>query len=577
MSRLRLTLHHVFWLWTAALVTVSPVFAGGGPENVLLVVNSGSADSISLANHYIALRKIPSSNVLYVNLELVDGTITVADFRKQILLPITQTLQVRGIGAQIDTIAYSCGIPWVVDFSEDVPGSASARIRCYGSLTGLTFLWTSVALRKADQYQHPNSNRYMRKILGGKQLQPTHGFRSWYGWSEEGDIRESGGERFMLCTALGAVATANAPGNTLAEAVAVLERSAAADGTMPDGTVYFTKHADIRSTTRTPYFESAAAELKALGHKAEIIPDLFPKGRRDIAGAVLGFPNTVLKPEEMQIQPGAIVENLTSYGGKFDKSHGQTLLSEFLKLGAAGASGTVDEPGAIAQKFPHPFVQVHYARGCALAESFYQAVQSPYQLLVVGDPLCSPWAKIPQVTATGVTANQVLSGMAAIEPAASVADGKVDRFELFLDGARISRCGPGEKLEFDSALYSDGVHDLRIVGIDGGPIETQGRLNFSVRISNHNREVTAKLTAARVKKGNNITITAIAAGSKSLIVYSNGRVLAQAPGGSAVFTIPTAVKSPLGTGPVTMRVLGLGATGVASHALSAPLTVTIDP
>ena len=61
---------------------------------------------------------------------------------------------------------------------------------------------------------------------------------------------------------------------------------------------------------------------------------------------------------------------------------GQTPLSEFLRFGAAGASGTVTEPYSPSPtKFPSPMIQVHYARGCTLAEAFYQSVSGPYQLL----------------------------------------------------------------------------------------------------------------------------------------------------------------------------------------------------
>jgi len=56
---------------------------------------------------------------------------------------------------------------------------------------------------------------------------------------------------------------------------------------------------------------------------------------------------------------------------------GQTPLTEFLRFGAAGASGTVTEPYAIPAKFPDPFVHVHYVAGCCLAESFYQSITGP--------------------------------------------------------------------------------------------------------------------------------------------------------------------------------------------------------
>ena len=42
-------------------------WATGGPENVLLVVNPHSADSLAIANHYAALRRIPASNLLFLD------------------------------------------------------------------------------------------------------------------------------------------------------------------------------------------------------------------------------------------------------------------------------------------------------------------------------------------------------------------------------------------------------------------------------------------------------------------------------------------------------------------------------
>ena len=62
-------------------------------------------------------------------------------------------------------------------------------------------------------------------------------------------------------------------------------------------------------------------------------------------------------------------------------------MTDWISAGAAGTSGTVTEPYAMQQKFPMPFIHVHYAKGCSLAEAFYQSLMGPYQLLVLGDPL----------------------------------------------------------------------------------------------------------------------------------------------------------------------------------------------
>src|SRR5262249_54432683 len=139
------------------------------------------------------------------------------------------------------------------------------------------------------------------------------------------------------------------------------------------------------------------------------------------------------------IRPGAICEHFTSFGGDFDPQASQTPMSAFITNGAAGTSGTVNEPFAFQNKFPHAMIQVHYARGSSLAEAFYQSVYAPYQLLVVGDPLCRPWANIPQVQVDGVSAGDTLKGTVTLHPSATLPHGgTVDRFEFYLDGLRIA-------------------------------------------------------------------------------------------------------------------------------------------
>ena len=46
------------------LLLPTPAPAGGGPENVLLVVNGDSAVSMQIANRYVELRDIPQEHVI---------------------------------------------------------------------------------------------------------------------------------------------------------------------------------------------------------------------------------------------------------------------------------------------------------------------------------------------------------------------------------------------------------------------------------------------------------------------------------------------------------------------------------
>ena len=173
----------------------------------------------------------------------------------------------------------------------------------------------------------------------------------------------------------------------------------------------------------------------------------FPQNKTDVAGRHGRIGRRGLEEIRQPMLPGAICEHLTSFGGIMSEGAGQTPLSEFLRFGAAGSSGTVVEPMALQQKFPTAFMHVHYARGASLAEAFYQSVFGPYQLLIVGDALCQPWAQRLTIEVAGVQPDQRVSGQdhhgAAGVRTRVTATPAVDHFEVFVDGKRMSD-GPGQ-------------------------------------------------------------------------------------------------------------------------------------
>jgi uncharacterized protein (TIGR03790 family) len=90
--------------------------------------------------------------------------------------------------------------------------------------------------------------------------------------------------------------------------------------------------------------------------------------------------------------PGAIADNLTSYGGVLNSSHGQTTVMDWIKNGITGSYGTVVEPCNFPQKFPEPLVAIkHYLNGDTLIEAYWKSVASPGQGLFVGEPLARPY------------------------------------------------------------------------------------------------------------------------------------------------------------------------------------------
>jgi len=551
------------------LCTTSIATAGGGPENVVVVVNENSWASKTVANHFIQLRRIPSSNVVHIDWDRGVESTDVETFRNKILGPILATIAGRHLDSQIDYIIYSVDFPYEIRIEKDLKGQqVPKQLTPAGSINSLTFFWEWVMARNPS-YVRLDANGYFRADNSG--VPPSRGFRSWYGWDTKGNLLEAGGNHFVLSTVLGVV---SGRGNSVNEVIECLRRGAAADATVPKGTIYFARNDNVRSTVRHDKFDSAANALEQLGVRAEVIEAETPRRKPDVQGAMLGTTTVSWGRSGSTIQPGAICEHFTSFGGMLRENASQTPLSEFIRFGATGTSGTVIEPYAIDLKFPSPFMQVHYARGCSLAEAFYQSVAGPYQLLIVGDPLCRPWAAVPLVQCDGLEPGQTLSGKISLQPSARTIGASVDRFELFIDGQRHASSSAERAIEFDTRTLIDGYHEFRIVGIEAGAIETQGRFVAGVMVDNHGR--TASLTAKNdvALWGKPFKLEVNAPGAALVVVYHNKRRVASLRGENGTLSIDPVE---LGLGPVTLEALALGAGGPSEHALAKPLHLDVAP
>jgi uncharacterized protein (TIGR03790 family) len=573
MIRLSTALPHLGLI--LAVAVANSAAAGGGPENVLLVVNSGSLDSKTLANHYIALRDVPASNIVYVDwrggLELAQAKF----FSAGVLEPAIEAINNRGLGAQIDYVVYSCDIPWQIELKSLMPEAKfNQYFKPVASVTGVTYLWQFMR-DKNPAIVAPDINWYVSPSSGGNlekcnKLEATEsrGFHSRYAWERDGKRTKDrkAGQTYMLSTVLGVT---KGRGNTMAQILTYLERAAKADGTQPRGTFYYMQNNNIRSQTRHNCYATAAAEVIRVGSNAVVSQGVLPSGAPDVLGIMTGYDSFGVASSRMKLLPGAICDNLTSYGGDLRAKAHQVPLSDFLRAGAAGASGTVAEPTSMQAKFPLPSLFIHYASGCSLAESYYQSISGPYQQLIVGDPLCQPFAVIPQVSIEGLQAGAEVKGEISFKVNTTVKPPKqVGVVELFLDGRLVARFAPGRSPQLDTTKLPDGYHEFRLVAVNSDPIESRGRLILPLVINNHGRKLELTSTSPTAKATEMIHISAKQAGAKSIVVRQNRREIARFEGGEGEADVLAAT---LGRGPVILQAESSG----ERPAFSEPLRLEI--
>jgi len=508
------------FLFACVFCSVSDVNAGLEPENVAVVINADDADSKTIAREFIRLREIPEANVIELTNIPVESTSDIAAFRTRILTPLLNELDERGINQQISCIAYSSGFPTAFRL-KDLPDQPRPKYMTpVGSLTGLTLLYEQVQEEETDDYLSLTANQIYRQPVGtvdtsklapadaaeidrarqlirdGKQsegreilkevtkrlpkpvlsgVQPTLRINPEDRWAKGGQLSIIG-RRYLLSTMLSVTAK---NGLSVEESVSLLRRSHAADATRPAGTIFYMVNSNIRSRTRQPLFELAIEQLNERGVAAEATDGILPKERDDIAGLMAGSAKFDWLKSASKMKPGAIAEHLTSFGGIFGREHGQSSMAEFLRNGAAGSSGTVTEPYAIPYKFPNAFLHVHYTAGCTLAEAFAQSVYGPYQLLIVGDPLCRPWSQ--KVSLEVELQNSTTDDLFEFTWKASDLPEIPSEVEAYVDGKLYDRIAWEETLTLDSESIEKGDHRLTIIAefpthID---VDARGTMDFS--------------------------------------------------------------------------------------------------
>ena len=131
------------------------------------------------------------------------------------------------------------------------------------------------------------------------------------------------------------------------------------------------------------------------------------------------------------------------------------------------------------------FIHVHYASGCTLAESFYQSVTGPYQLLIVGDPLAQPWRRRFTLSVEGLAKDNPLAGDVRLQPKTDSPDGiSPTHFELYVDGRLIQSVSPADSLSWDTRKHPDGEHVLTVLARGNDAVQSIARARITVTLRN---------------------------------------------------------------------------------------------
>ncbi|MFN0243175.1 MAG: TIGR03790 family protein [Planctomycetota bacterium] len=509
-----------------ALVSLTQLaFAGGSPENAVLVVDPTNAQSMLVANYYKEARDIPDANVVY----MAPTPPTYAQFAATTLDAFVGALENARIADHVDYVILPPGGSFYMQSSGAITDQCFPVNRFSATAPYAMAFWESTLLSGVGS-NFPNG--YYRPDDGVHPFDSSTAY--WVGIPND----TAAGRRYFIAAMLGYT---GALGNTQAEVLAMIDRSVAVDGTMPGGTFYYMRTTDIaRSGPRHNAYPAAVASLTALGALAlQLFADL-PIGNHDCLGIMTGLAAPDLDGANLSVLPGAFCDHLTSYAATFDEGS-QTKMSRWISKGASGTSGAVEEPCNYSGKFPHARLHVFYRKGLSLGEAWFRSVLfAPFQTLFVGDPLTRPFAFIPSVTLSGLPPAPA-SGTIALAPSGTSPHptAQVASFELQVDGRSMGSCAPGAHFALDTTSLADGWHELRVLGFDDTPARSVGRFVGTIETQNGGKSASLVVNAPSGDLATRFDFDVAASGGTVTAVrlLHNGRVVASSAATPATLSV----------------------------------------
>jgi uncharacterized protein (TIGR03790 family) len=428
-------------------------FAGLGPHQVAVLYNADDPGSVGVAEAYATARSLPAGHLCGLpGIDPAASQIDFDTFRTTVLEPFEACRDALPDPDEITVLVTVRGLPLVVTLPEYVVGLEAAlqvgrgtqsgtEIAGIGQLTGTGFSQASI----------PNP-AYVDGFCS-TDLVLTNPYQDWYTSMcglQSADELPDAFDRGAPWTS-GAVdltgelyIVTRLDGFDYADAEGLVDQARAAEGTLPVAPILCMESADLARAARDPECELTVRRLTEAGVPATWVSPHDPLlAGVEVSAYFTGADNLRDAIDGVTFVPGAVVDNLTSYGAVPQNfvcdaagvvcpaSESQTSIARFVRAGATAVHGTVAEP--LNNVFPNAGALALYSSGYTVGESFLYTQRFLYwQNVLLGDPLVAAFAERPEVT----VGPEVGAGGTLVVTATHPAG--IGELALFVDGARVA-------------------------------------------------------------------------------------------------------------------------------------------
>lgn len=361
----------------------APLAVAQTSENVAVVINDASPESIQVGEYYVKVRAIPADNIIHIKTSTEEAVLP-AVYVTTIQAPIANALARANLHDRILYIVLTKGIPLRIAGTFGQEGTVASVD------SELTLLYRRLAGHNVLTRGRVD-NPY---FLGAKPLAEARAF----------DRRN---HDVYLVSRLDAF--------TVEEVKGLIDRASRAGR---DGRVVLDQRDALVNRTGENWLGLAAQQLTKAGHGDRVVLETTPKPARDVS-PVIGYyswgssdPQNRVRVVKMDFTPGALAASFVSTDARTFKEppagwlptntnqrstwfggSPQSLIGDLIREGVTGVAGQVSEPYLQSAVRPEILFPAYLA-GFNLIESFYMAIPHlSWQTVVVGDPLVAPFPR----------------------------------------------------------------------------------------------------------------------------------------------------------------------------------------
>ena len=365
------------------LLSAARVATAQTGENVAVVINEASPDSVKVGEYYIKARSIPAANVIRLK-TTTEESIQPEAYTLTIQAPISAALLQRNLLDRVLYIVLTKGVPLRL-LGTGGPEGTVASVD-----SELTLLYRRLTRRNV-LVRGKIANPY---YLGDRPVAEARPFTH-----RDHDI-------FLV---------SRLDGFTADEAISLVVK---AQQPSRDGRVVLDQRDALVNRQGEDWLALAAQNLTQAGYGSRVTLETTPKPARGIS-PVIGYfswgstdPQNRVRVTMMDFSPGALAATFVSTDARtfkeppaswtptnvndrnqFFEGSPQSLVGDLIREGATGVAGQVSEPYLESAVRPNVLFPA-YLSGMNLVESFYLAIPHlSWQTVVIGDPLCAPFPR----------------------------------------------------------------------------------------------------------------------------------------------------------------------------------------